>query len=231
MKKGRKRRGLFITVSLLLVACAIAVAIFFLIGEYSQGKKEYEAQIKVQAQELTDKLVSDIKEVDTTDDGLSQQQTVNEDPEEVPEGIITGTEKKLVAEELAKQEDERKQKVLQTLTVAYSKALDEQKQEAFQMVDSLVAQGKADWTALVANGEGTAVNKAKLASEYLAKSDVMESEMDASFDILVATMQDQLNAEGIDPTSIIDGYRAEYEKIKGENRQALMDKVLDQIKN
>lgn len=231
-KEKQKKRGKTGLVLLcMIILCAVAIAVFFLIGEYSQGKKEYEAQIKTQTQELTDKLISEIENVDTTDKGLAGQEAANSDSEEVPDGIITNAEKELVAEELAKQEDERKQKVLQTLTVAYSKALNEQKQAAFQMVEDLIVQGKADWAAMVADGEGTAVNKAKLASEYLAKSDVMESEMDASFEALAATMEEQLKAEGIDPASIIDGYRAEYDKIKEENRQSLMNKVLDQIKN
>jgi len=51
-----------------------------------------------------------------------------------------------------------------------------------------------------------------------------------SFHSLTVKMEEQLKAEGIDPTPIIEQYRAEYKKIKEENRSQLMDKVIASIK-
>ena len=137
----------------------------------------------------------------------------------------------MITEELAKLEDARKRQVLQTLSVAYSKALDKQKQEAFSMAENLIVQGRADWAAAVSEGENNTVNKGKLASEYLAKSKVMEEQMDASFASLAKKMEEQLKAEGIDPTAIIAEYQVEYETIKQENKKALMEKVMDAVRN
>lgn len=231
-EKNNRKVGLAVTL-VLLIACITVAAVFFLWGQNSQESKEYEAQIKQETQDFTDRQISKLDQIDTTDKGLNTEDNVdNAIPStNVPSGVITEAEKQMIAEELAKIEDDRKQQVLQTLSVAYSKALDEQKQAAFNMVETLIAQGKTDWAALVAKGENTAANKAKLASEYLAKSQVMEEQMDASFASLTKKMEEQLNAEGIDPTEIIAQYQAEYDKIKSENKKAMMEKVMGALKN
>ena len=228
-KRREKKIRLVVTFAL-LIACITVTAVFFLWGQNSEESKQYEAQIKQETQDFTEGLISELDQVDTTEKGLNTENSTVA-PTEVPPGVITETEKQVIGEELAKLDDERKQQVLQTLSVAYSKALNQQKQEAFSMVENLVAQGKADWAALVANGENTAANKAKLVSEYLAKSKVMEEQMDASFASLTKKMEEQLNAEGIDPTEIIAQYQAEYDKIKSENKSAMMKKVMDAVKN
>lgn len=232
-KRKNRKMGIIGVCSFFLVIAAVIIAVFFLWGQNSQESKQYEAQIKEEAQEFTEELISELDQIDTTEEGLIPEDNAGEavPPTEVPSGVITEAEKQVIAEELAKLDDERKQQVLQNLSVAYSKALSEQKQEAFNMVENLIAQGKADWAALVAKGENTAVNKGKLASEYLAKSKVMEDQMDVSFASLTKKMEEQLNAEGIDSTEIIAQYKAEYEKIKQENKSTLMEKVMAAVKN
>ena len=212
-----------------MLICIIIVAVFFLMGQNSKEKREYEAAIKQQSQEMTDSLISELEQIDTSELGQSPMDgTVSST--EVPDEIITDAEKQLIGEELAKLEDERKRQILQTLSVAYSKALNEQKQEAFSMVDDLVAQAKADWSAIGGEGDDSSVKRGSLITGYLAKSRVMENQMDANFDALVSKMKEQLEAEGIDSTAIIEEYKAEYEKIKAENRSALMDKAWAAIK-
>lgn len=214
----------------LLIACIAVAAVFFLVGQNSEEKKRYEAEIKQKAQSFTEKIVTELDQVDTSDEGLAGV-TNPVSPTEAPPEILTEAEKQVIADELARLEDQRKQQVLQTLSVAYSKALDQQKQEAFQMVDNLITQAKADWEALKKSGKASAAAKGTLASEYLAKSKVMEAQMDDSFEALIRKMEEQLNEEGIDPTAIIEQYRAEYKKIKEENRTAMMDKAIAAIKN
>jgi len=228
-----KKRNVGLILLCIIVLCAVVLTAFFLIGEFSQAKRDYEAQIKKETQDMTEKLISEIDEVDTSDEGLTSSEAVNgsSSTTQVPAAVRTEAEKDVIGQELSKLEDERKQMVLQTLSAAYSSALNQQKQEALQMVDDLIAQGKAEWAALVTKGEGTAVNKAAMASEYLAKSQVMEDQMDSSFDALVAKMEEQLQAEGIDPTAIINQYKEEYNRIKEENRKAFMSKVMGAINN
>lgn len=216
---------------ILLFALIIVVAVFFLIGENSEGKKQYQEQIRQEAQDFTDELISELDKIDTSEVTSPAAAEGNpavsaETPLTAPPEIITEAEKEIVSEELAKLEDEQKQRALQTLSAAYSKVLEQQKQEAFLMAERFVEQAKADWKALESSGEATAVKRGALISEYLAKSKVIEEQMDVSFETLIAKMEEQLNAEGIDPTAIIEQYRTEYKKIKEENKSALMDKAM-----
>ena len=176
---GRKKRkiGLVVT-GVLFAALIIVLAVFFLWGQNSGGKKQYEAQIKQEAQEFTDGLISELEQIDTSDQGLDaeNQEGAGSAPAEVPEEVITEAEKQVIAEELAKLEDERKQQVLKTLSVAYSKALDEQKKESFNLVEKLIADGKADWKALAAKGENTAANKGLLGTSLVVRQAVREAE-------------------------------------------------------
>ncbi len=232
-RKGNKRRISYILASVaIIIVIIIAIVIFFYFGEYSEEKKQYESQIKQESEAFTDGLISELDQVDTSDQGLAAENTENGEitSSEVPAEINTDSEKQIIGEELAKLDDERKQQVLQTLSISYSKALNQQKAEALNMAARLSNQGKADWEELVSKGEKTSANKVKLASEYLAKSKTMEYQMDASFSALIQKMEEQLKAEGIDPTNIIAGYQAEYEKIKEQNKKEMMDKAMAAIK-
>jgi hypothetical protein len=228
MHKVRIRNIVYILASIVTFSM-IAVVIFFYWGANSVEKNQYESQIKQETQAFTDSLISELDQVNTSGSAV---ETTSEGipPTEAPPEIVTGAEKKIIGEELAKLEDARKQQVLQTLSVSYSKALSEQKAEALNMAASLIDQGKADWAEMKAKGEDTAFNKAKLASEYLARSNAMEAQMDASFSALTEKMEEQLKSEGIDPANIIAGYKAEYVKIKEQNKKEYMDKALAAIK-
>lgn len=223
--KRRKMKKRWIVLVLILLVLLAAVAIFFWTGANSQEKKQYEARIQEQTQEMKDTLLSELDRADTSDEGLSQMEASEE-----PSATLSEAEKQLLAQELAKLEDQRKQKVLQALSITYSKVLNEQKQTAIRMVSDLVEQAKADWAALVTKGENTTVNKGRLASEYLAKSKAMETQMDAAFQALLDKMKEQLEAEDMDPAPIIQTYKDEYKIIKEENRSALLDKAMEALK-
>jgi len=230
--KKRKKRILIITI--ILIASIIVIAVFFLLGEYSKEKQEYEALLKQQTETLTKALVSELDQINTSDEGLTAADNPNANlaPTEVPAEVITDTEKQVIGQELAKLEDERKQKVLQTLSASYSQALNQQKEEAFAMVDDLVAQAKKDWASIGKdNSDDSALKRGALITEYLAKSKVVEEQMDASFNILISKMEDQLNSEGIDPTEIIAKYKEEYKEIKEENRTIMLEKAWAAVKN
>ncbi len=231
VKKNRKK-GIIGVCCFFLIIAAVILAFFYL-GQNSEAKKQYEAQVQQETQQFTEELVAQLDQIDTSavDETAGAAADAAVQPVEIPSGIKTEAEKQVIGDELNKLEDERKKQVLQTLAVAYSEALDEQKQEAFRMVEELVAQGKADWAALVKSGENTSANKVKMASEYIAKSKVLEEQMDASFQALTDKMESQMSAEGIDPTEIIAQYQAEYDKIKSENKSAMMKKVMDALKH
>lgn len=222
-EKRRKRTLAVIGISLLTIA--ITLAGVFIVGFNSEEVKEYEAKTSETAEAFTEQLVSEIESTDTSDSAL----VTDNPPLAAPAGLITEAEKQVISQELAKLEDERKQRVLQTLSVTYSQILNQQKNQAFTMVDALLADAKAEYQVLVASGQDTAVNKGKLATEFLAKASVMESQMDASFYSLTGTIEQQLTSEGIEPDAIIAKYQSEYNSIKEANRSALMAKAMSAL--
>ena len=229
--KGTKRsktKIIALVLIFILVLIAVAAVFFFLSGQNSDEKRKYEEKLSQEINTFTDGQIAKLDKVDTSDDGLhaADQESLKE-----TEAVVTDAEKKMLETELAKQGNERKQQILKTLTAAYSQALQAQKKEALSQVEALANQGKADFAALSANGENTAANKGLLASEYLAKSKVLEGRMDASFQALLTKMEAQLKAEGIDPDPIIKAYEGEYKRIKEESRSAMMSKALNSIKN
>ncbi len=231
--KNKKRKSIIIFL-LIIIASLIAVAVFFLAGQYFQEKKDYEAQTNQESQAFTENLITELDQVDTSEEGVLSEDTLSgtKTTTKVPEEIITEVEKKVIGEELAKLNDKKKQKALQALSVAYSKALNQQKLQAFTMVDKLIDQAKVDWAEIGNdNSDESALARGKILTEYLAKSKVLEEQMDASFNALISKMEEQLTAEEIDSTAIIDQYRAEYQKIKEANRDALMEKAMAAVKN
>jgi nitrogen fixation-related uncharacterized protein len=179
MRKVKIRNIVYILASIVTVSM-IAIVVFFYWGANSVEKRQYESQIKQETQVFTDSLISELDQVNTSGPAV---QTTNPgiSTSEAPPEIVAEDEKKIISGELAKLNEEKKQQVLQTLSEAYSKAFSEQKAEALGIAARLIQEGKDEWAALKAKGEDTAVNKAKLASEYLAKANVAEAQMDASF--------------------------------------------------
>lgn len=208
MRKVRIRNIVYVLIS--IAAVSIIAIVFFFWGVNFAEKKQYELQIKQESQAFTDKLISELDQVRAS-------------------GPAAGTENPIESEGLVSSDDVRKQQVLQTLTAAYRNAFNEQKSEALSIAARLIEEGKADWEELKAKGENTAANKAKLASEYLAKADAAEAQMDASFYTLTDKMKTQLKEEGINPTNIIAEYEEEYKKIKAQYKKEMMDKALAAI--
>jgi|GEM_PF-2831036 len=226
VKSEKRKKRTLAAIGFSLLSIFIILAGFFIAGFNSEDVKEYEAKTLKTTQAFTQQLVTEIESTDTSDTSLMAENP----PAAAPAGLITEGEKQVISQELSKLEDERKQRVLQTLSVTYSQALNQQKNQAFAMVDGLLGEAKAEYLTLTASGEATAVNKGKLATEFLAKANVMEGQMDASFDSLVGTMEQQLLSEGIEPDIIIAKYRAEYNSIKEANRSALMAKAMAALK-
>lgn len=120
--------------------------------------------------------------------------------------------------------------VPERLLAAYNAALMQLKDRDYALVEAFIAQGVAAWSAMAAEGKTTPDDKGRLVSEYLAKAGVLEKQMDASFDELMAVIKKQLTELGVDPNPITEGYRAEYETIKQTNKDMLLDRLMAEIK-
>lgn len=205
----KRKKVVLSLLSVLVLAAIAAVAVFYLSGQNSAQKKQYEVQVKQEVKVFTDHLVAELDQIKPLTASTSGQ------------GIVSSKSN-------TKQAADAKQQVLQANSAVYSKVLHEQKSQAVGMVNSLVAQGKADWLAAKAKGDANAATKGKLASEYLAKGQVLEAQMDASFNTLMVKMEAQLRAEGQDPAPVIEKYRAQYKAIKEQNRSAMLRKAMAQ---
>ena len=144
--------------------------------------------------------------------------------------VLPAKEQEIIDQELAKMDDAKKQQVLQVLAENYNSILNQQKSEAIGMIGNLIAQGKSEWAALVAEGKATTTAKSAKASEYLAMINTMERNMDASVATILASMEQQLTDEGINATPIIQKYKDDYEGIKASNKSIMMDKAISTIK-
>lgn len=204
MAMSKRAKTNLIGIGALLIVSMGLIAALYLNLQNSEDQKKYEAQIKQESQDFTDKLISQLDKID------APAQKV-----EVPASISN---------------DAKKQQVLKTLTAAYNIVLNEQKANAIGMASSLVSQAKDEWAAILSSGNATLANKGKITSEYMAKAQAMEVQMDTNFNALISKMKEQLAAEGIDSASIIAQYKAEYQKLKEENRSELMTKALAAIK-
>ena len=143
---------------------------------------------------------------------------------------MTATEEKILTQEVAKIDDTGKQELLRSLAEQYSGIMHNQEEEALNMLDQLIAQGKSEWNEIVAKGENTPIVKGEKISEYFAMVNVMEKNMDASMNTVLATMEEQMKAEGIEAKPIIDQYRTDYNNIKEANRGVMFNKAIAALK-
>ena len=226
MKTGdnkKNKRGMFITIGIIAVLIAGAVFGYNLMGPNSDKNKEFEKQNAKETEELTDKLVGEIEKIDTQ--GIKDG-TVESDVA----AVLPAEEQKIIDQELAKMDDAQKQALLQALAENYSSIMNKQKAEAIAMLDVLIAQGKTEWEALVAEGKATTAAKSATATEYLAMINTMERNMDNSVATVLVTMEQQMTDEGIEAATIIDKYKTDYESIKASNKSIMMGKVMSAIK-
>ncbi|MDD4583152.1 MAG: hypothetical protein PHR60_03060 [Eubacteriales bacterium] len=203
----RKRTIVLIFVAGILLIAIMGIFLFLQEGKNSDEVKEYREQITEENTRITESLISEV------------------------ESITESATGKQAAEQSGLAPEEQKAQVQNTLTEMYYEILLKQKAQTFAMADGLVEQCKAEYVSLKQSGNWNAAVKASFISKYLAKSDVIEEQMDESFNALVNKMEEQLKAAGIDSSLIIEQYRVEYKLIKEENRSNLMDKALAEIKN
>lgn len=224
--KKKKKRITFITITVIILIIAVVGVAYSILGPNSEKNKEFEKQNSIETEELTDKLVEEIEDIDT--------KAVKDDKDDAVEADISpalpAEDQKIIDQEAAKMDDAKKQQLLQTLAANYNSILNQQKAGAIAMIENLIAQGKAEWEAMVAAGENTPAAKGAKISEYLAMINTMEKNMDASVEKVLARMEQQMKDEGIEATPIIDKYRADYESIKAANRSIMLNKAKEALK-
>ncbi len=213
-KKSKAPLIIFIILIVLLVAAGITVYSFLQKGKNSDNVKAYSQAISEQTNQVTENLISEIH-------GL-------------PETIQLG-ESEITPEEESKPENQqqteaRKAELQAELVKKYYEILEKQKVEAFSALESLINQAKQDYIALRNSGNKTPATLGNLMSEYMAKVDVMEAQMDRSFETVVGAMKQQLIQQGMDGASIIKEYKTQYNTIKEENRKLFMDKAFAALK-
>ncbi|QHI71304.1 hypothetical protein [Aminipila terrae] len=225
MENQRKRmRIVGFTFTLLITLFIITLGLFWLVGFNSYAKIQYEEKNLKEIQKITDESIGQIENIDT-------KEILNGAAADKEKITLTQSEQKILDTEIAKIDDVKKQELLAALAKNYSSVMENQKKQAFHMLDDLIKQGRKEWKGIEERGENTPIVKGEKISEYLAMVNVMEKNMDQSFETVLAKMQEQLEAEGIDPDPTINQYRKEYKSIKEENRQIMMDKGIKAIKS
>lgn len=235
-----------IIIAAVLVLLAAAVLLYIRHWRNTPEVKQYEAELKEAddafLSDLIGKLESEKEELSTQPPGPVQTPPPNTgapaEPADSPPGAQTDEPPPTVTAApsppppatAASASAAPPPEVPGRLLEAYNAALMQMKDRDYALVETFIAQGVADWTAMVAEGKTTPDDKGRLVSEYLAKAGVLEKQMDASFDELMAVIKKQLTELGVDPNPLTEGYRAEYESIKKTNKDMLLDRLSEEIK-
>lgn len=224
VNKKTKIKSLLIALTVIIILSVITVGLFWFTGSNSKGKIQYANKNAKEIEQITANSVDAIDKIDT-------QKILNGDEESNQKEItLPVNEQNVLNQELAKMDDAKKQELLKSLAASYSIIMQQQKTEALNMLENLIAQGKSEWDEIVAKGEDTPIVKGEKISEYFAMVNVMEKNMDASVNTVLATMEKQMEAEGIEAKPIINQYRLDYQNIKEANRGAMFDKAIEAIK-
>jgi len=224
VNKKTKIKSLLIALTVIIILSVITVGLFWFTGSNSKGKIQYANKNAKEIEQITANSVDAIDKIDT-------QKILNGDEESNQKEItLPVNEQNVLNQELAKMDDAKKQELLKSLAASYSIIMQQQKTEALNMLENLIAQGKSEWDEIVAKGEDTPIVKGEKISEYFAMVNVMEKNMDASVNTVLATMEKQMEAEGIEAKPIINQYMVDYQNIKEANRGAMFDKAIEAIK-
>lgn len=242
-KKGRGWKIALLILAIIIAVIAIAGFSFLNSGKNSEAVKEYEKQITAETEKVTEQRISEIDQI--TQDVLSSLDIEGNGADGGQAGDNPGTDANnsgtgtsgtssgtqggstaAAANVKSQLTEAQKETIKSELKTKYYGILEQQKQDALGMVNSLLSQAKSDYKAAAAAGKGVS----GLIPQYMAKVDTMEASMDSSFNATVSKMEEQFEAFGIDGSEIISDYRAQYKSIKEANRKAFMDKALAAVK-
>src|SRR5665647_817547 len=107
---------MFITIGVIIVIMAVVAFGYNMMGPNSEKNKEFEKQNAKETEELTDKLVGEIENIDTQSikDGTGEPNVT---------AVLPAEEQEIIDQELAKMDDAKKQQVLQALAENYNSIL------------------------------------------------------------------------------------------------------------
>lgn len=227
--KNRKHTTKIIAITLVVFLVAIGgiVAVVLSMGKFSAEAKLYADRIQGESAqseeqtniELDEAIVTAKEEVAAVSNPSANDETeqLNMEGSFDDKGPLS-----LTAEEKAA--------LTQVVKDKYHTILLNQKDLAIGQVQSLIGEAKTEYQSLKEQGTWDTAAKVNFISKYMAKVDVLESQMDKDFNGLLADMEARLVAEGLEATPIIESFQAEYKTIKEANRKAFMDKAKEALK-
>lgn len=242
MEKRKGRKWKIVVFALLLIAAFAAIAVFTFLnaGKNSVGAREYAEKISAATDAVTEKRLSEVDQATQqvlAELGVESPEIPKDDKSQGNSGATaSGAEVGSQSgdgqpdPEQQKIAEQKKQALVNALKEKYYGILNVQKQDAMGMVNNLLEQAKRDYKALSASGGKTPIALGNLLTEYMAKSNTMEANMDKSFEATVGKMEEQFSALGIDGTTVVTEFRSEYKSVKESNRKYFMDKAWDAIK-
>lgn len=228
-KNNRKKPAKIIIITLVVFLLVIGgiVAVFLNVGKSSEEARFYADKIQEESRqseelarvELDQAIVLAKKEFAVLSDTSVNAETgqLNIEVSSDDKGPLS-----LTAEEKAA--------LTQVVKDKYHTILLNQKDLAIGQVQSLIGEAKTEYQSLKEQGDWDTAAKVNFISKYMAKVDVLESQMDKDFNGLLADMEARLVAEGLEATPIIESFQAEYKTIKEANRKAFMDKAKEALK-
>lgn len=211
-KRKQIRMGAMITITLVLVIAGL----FLFLRPDQEELNAFQDQISEEAGEITKNLQAQIQEA--TEESRTQAQDPEADRAHLGEtSADSNAQTKLTTNQ--------KKQLEAVLAQKYRVILEDLKNQATGMLVAVLNQAKQEYSDLLASGNKNPETLGTLATEYMTKVDMMEDQMDASFDTLIQDMEAQFKAQGIDGAAIISQYQSEYNQVKETNRQAFMDKA------
>ena len=219
----RKKGIFFLTAGILLVIIAGAAFFGYQLLFTSLGQEE-KAVIDDEVGKITQAIVDEILNSDTTQDSTQDSETAGTETgedgdtsaEEVPQTPSQSVEEPNV-------QSEAKEDQIARVIATYENGFEKLNNEGDTILDRLVEEIKADYKALKAAGGGK-VDLIKLGVSYTNKAKAYESSLDSSVTLLLTNMQEDLRSAGMPDREVKDyikGLEAEYTEIK-EKRQSLM---------
>jgi hypothetical protein len=228
-KNNRKKPAKIIIITLVVFLLVIGgiVAVVLNVGKSSEEARFYADKIQEESRqseelarvELDQAIVLAKKEIAVLSDTSVNAETgqLNIEVSSDDKGPLS-----LTAEEKAA--------LTQVVKDKYHTILLNQKDLALGQVQGLIGQAKTEYQSLKGQGTWNASTKVSFISKYMAKVDVLETQMDKDFKGLLSDMEARLVAEGLEATPIIESFQAEYKTIKEANRKAFMDKAKEALK-
>ncbi|WP_102348307.1 hypothetical protein [Bacillus sp. Marseille-P3661] len=230
-----KKLYIILSIILLLVVGAGGTAYYFLkIKTYDLSQDQELAQIAEEEYVVELPPVdSPIQEEHTSTDQESAEEKVEPSSEEPidKDPQKDGTEDSEDSGESEEQKSDIKQSQPKKVTAAsikekYRPSFENLESQANAKINSLVSRAISEFKEKKANGEKISVSY--FLTKYNTAGESLEAKTDQAFEKVFAALQNELKANGFDPSEAED-VRAAYESAKKERRNALIAKAMENM--